>query len=111
VAGSPVSTQAFRSLSRAMFLGYVRDRTALVFTIVIPVLFLVLFGSLYRNSATPKITVLEVGRASMLDEARAASPRQLGQVVSVTQISSLALALADVRAGTDDAAVRALLSR
>ena len=36
------STAAFRSLSRAMFRGFVRDRTALIFSILIPVLFLVL---------------------------------------------------------------------
>ena len=98
--------QAFRSLSRAMFLGYIRDRTALIFTILIPVLFLVLLGSIYRSSSTPKITVLEVGKVSMLDQARAASPGQLGKVISVTETSNLAAALADVRKGTDDAAVQ-----
>jgi ABC-type multidrug transport system permease subunit len=101
-----VNTQAFRSLSRAMFLGFVRDRIALVFTILIPVLFLVLLGSIYKNPATPKITVLEIGRVSLLDQARAASPGQLGKVMTVTRASELAAALADVRKGTDDAAVQ-----
>jgi ABC-2 type transport system permease protein len=89
-----------------MFLGFIRDRTALIFTILIPVLFLVLLGSIYRGPATPKITVLEVGRVSMLDQARAASPGQLGKVVAVTRAGNLAGALADVRKGTDDAAVQ-----
>jgi ABC-type multidrug transport system permease subunit len=101
-----VNTQAFRSLSRAMFLGFVRDRIALVFTILIPVLFLVLLGSIYKNPATPKITVLEAGRVSLLDQARAASPGQLGKVMTVTRASNLAAALADVRKGTNDAAVQ-----
>jgi ABC-2 type transport system permease protein len=98
--------RAFRSLSRAMFLGFIRDRTALIFTILIPVLFLLLLGSIYKSSATPKVTVLEVGKVSMLDQARAASPRSLGQVMRVTRTSNLAVALADVRKGTDDAAVQ-----
>jgi ABC-2 type transport system permease protein len=89
-----------------MFLGYIRDRIALIFTILIPVLFLVLLGSIYRGPATPKINVLEVGRVSMLDQARAASPGQLGEVMAVTRSSNLARALADVRKGTDDAAVQ-----
>jgi ABC-2 type transport system permease protein len=89
-----------------MFLGFVRDRIALVFTILIPVLFLVLLGSIYKNPATPNITVLEVGRVSLLDQARAASPGQLGKIVTVTKTSNLAAALADVRKGTDDAAVQ-----
>jgi ABC-2 type transport system permease protein len=89
-----------------MFLGYVRDRTALIFTILIPVLFLVLLGSIYKSPATPKITVLEVGRVSLLDQARAASPGQLGQVIALTRAGNLAGALADVRKGTDDVAVQ-----
>ncbi len=101
-----MNTQAFRSLSRAMFLGFARDRIALVFTILIPVLFLVLLGSIYKNPATPKITVLEVGRVSLLDQARAAGPGQLGKVMTVTRASDLAAALGDVRKGTDDAAVQ-----
>jgi ABC-2 type transport system permease protein len=101
-----VNTQAFRSLSRAMFLGFVRDRIALIFTILIPVLFLVLLGSIYKNPSTPKITVLEVGRVSLLDQARAASPGQLSQVMTVTRTSDRAVALADVKKGTDDAAVQ-----
>jgi ABC-2 type transport system permease protein len=68
-----------------MLLGYIRDRIALIFTILIPVLFLVLLGSIYRGPATPKINVLEVGRVSMLDQARAASPGQLGEVMAVTR--------------------------
>ena len=86
--------------------GFVRDRTALVFSILIPVLFLVLFGSIYKSSTTPKITVIEVGQVSLLDQARAASPGQLGKVMTVTRTSNLAAALADVRKGTDDAAVQ-----
>lgn len=77
-----------------MFLGYIRDRTALIFTILIPVLFLVLLGSIYRGPAAPKITVLEIGQVSMLDQARAASPGQLGKVMTVTRTSNLARALA-----------------
>ena len=60
------SFQALRSLSRAMFRGFVRDRSALIFTILIPVLFLVLFGSIYKSTSAPKVSVLEVGKCSTL---------------------------------------------
>ena len=76
------STAAFRSLSRAMFLGFVRDRTALVFSILIPVLFLVLLGSIYKGSTTPQDTVIEVGRVGLLDQARGP---QLGKVMTITR--------------------------
>jgi ABC-2 type transport system permease protein len=96
---------AFRSLSAAMFRGFVRDRTALVFTILIPVLFLLLFGSIYKSTSAPKVSVVEVGRVSLLDQAAAGSHGQLGKVMSITRTGSLAAALEDVRKGTDDAAV------
>jgi ABC-2 type transport system permease protein len=97
---------SFRSLSRAMFLGFVRDRAALFFTIFFPVLFLLLFGSLYKDSGAPHITVVEVGRVSLLDQAAAAVPGQLGKVMSITHSTDLQAALADVRKGNEDAAVQ-----
>jgi len=97
---------AFRSLSLAMFRGFVRDRVALVFSILIPVLFLLLFGSIYKDSGTPRISVIEIGRVSLLDQASASSHGQLGKLMTITRKGSLATALQDVRAGTDDAAVQ-----
>jgi ABC-2 type transport system permease protein len=102
---NPTGT-ALRSLSRAMFLGFTRDRGALIFTILIPVLFLVLFGSVYKSSSSPKVTVIEVGRVALLDQAEAAAPRQLGQLLTITRARSLAAALGDVRKGNSDAAVQ-----
>ncbi|HUZ38573.1 MAG TPA: ABC transporter permease [Streptosporangiaceae bacterium] len=98
--------QAFRSLSRAMFRGFARDRAAMFFSILFPVMFLLLFGSIYKSSSTPKISVVEVGRVSVLDQARAGSHGQLDQVLSVTHSSSLASALNEVRQGNVDAAVQ-----
>jgi ABC transporter DrrB family efflux protein len=95
-----------RSLSRAMFSGFVRDRSALVFTILIPVLFLLLFGSIYKSTSTPKLTVAEVGQVSLLDQARAQPGGQLSQVLTVTHAASLRGALSDVRKGNSDVAVQ-----
>jgi ABC-2 type transport system permease protein len=102
---------ALLSLSRAMLLGYIRDRTTLVFTLLIPVIFLVLLGSIYKSSGTPKISMLEVGQVPLIDQARAGSPVQLGKVLAVKRTSDLAAALAEVRKGSDDAAVQQQGSR
>jgi ABC-2 type transport system permease protein len=104
--GRGANWQGFRSLSRAMFRGFVRDRAALFFTILFPVLFLLLFGSIYKSSSTPRITVVEVGKVSLLDQARTASHGRLDQVLDVTRHTSLAAALNDVRQGNVDAAVQ-----
>jgi ABC-2 type transport system permease protein len=100
------SLRALRSLSRAMLRGFVRDRAALVFSILIPVLFLALFGSLYKNTSSAKISVIEVGRVTLLDQATAHASGQLGKVMTITRLASLPAALADVRKGSYDAAVQ-----
>jgi ABC-2 type transport system permease protein len=97
---------ALRSLSRAMLRGFTRDRAALFFSILMPVLFLLLFGSLYKNTNAAKISVVEVGQVQLLDQATAAAPAQLGKVMSITHAASLGSALSDVRKGTYDAAVQ-----
>jgi ABC-type multidrug transport system permease subunit len=97
--------QGFATLSRAMFLGFVRDRSALIFSILLPVLFLVFFGSIYKNTSAAKISVIEVGNVSLLQQATAADPAGLAKIITITKSSSLPTALATVRKGTDDAAV------
>ncbi|MGH3304086.1 MAG: ABC transporter permease [Streptosporangiaceae bacterium] len=101
--GSPL---ALRSLSRAMFVGFVRDRAALVFSILIPVLFLVLFGSIYKSTDAPKVSVIEVGRVGLLDQAEAAAPAQLGRIMTISHSTDLAASLDAIRKGSDDAAVQ-----
>jgi len=102
---------AFRSLSRAMYLGFIRDRAALFFSILFPVLFLLLFGSIYKGSSTPKISVVEVGRVTVLAAAQAGSHGRLGQVLTISHASDAAAAIAKVRQGNADAMVQQQGSR
>lgn len=104
-AARTTTGRAFRTLSAAMFRGFVRDRAALFFSLLFPVLFLVLFGSIYRGAGTPKITVTEVGRVSVLDHAVAASHGELASTLTLSRSASRAAALARVRRGDTDAAV------
>jgi ABC-2 type transport system permease protein len=91
------------SLSRAMFLGFTRDRTALFFSILLPVLFLLFFGAIYKNTSVPRIDLIAVGKVSLIQDAEKAPGT--GKILSVTTSHSLPAALADVRKGTDDAVV------
>ena len=95
---------AFRSLSRAMLRGFVRDRTALAFSILLPVLFLALFGSLYRSSTTPKLSVIEIGNVSLLSHI--ASQPGLSGVLTVSHNSDKKAAVREVRRGDADVAVQ-----
>jgi ABC-2 type transport system permease protein len=52
---------AFKSLSVAMFKGFFRDRAALFFTFIFPLMFLVVFGLLFRDAGAEKIQIGAVG--------------------------------------------------
>ena len=94
---------AYRSLARAMLRGFLRDRGSLIFTVALPVLFLVLLGSIYKGSSTPQVKVAEIGRVPLLDQA--ARSAQLRAVLKVSRAASQASALQKVRQGDVDAAV------
>ncbi len=94
----------FTSLSRAMFLGFVRDRAALIFSILLPVLFLLFFGSIYKNTSAPKLNLVAVGQVELLVQAKHADPG-LSRILTISHDRSVTAALAAVRKGTDDGAV------
>ncbi|GAA0600171.1 ABC transporter permease [Kutzneria viridogrisea] len=52
---------AFRSLSTAMFKGFFRERTALFFAFLMPLMFLVIFGLIFGNSSGNKTKIGVVG--------------------------------------------------
>lgn len=97
--------ESFKSLSRAMYLGFKRDRTALFFTILFPLMFLLIFGGVFGNATTSKVNVLEVGKAPILEQAVTQGAEQLGKVMKVTRTSDRAAALRKVEKGDADAAV------
>ncbi len=94
----------FTTLSRAIFRGFVRDRAALIFSILLPVLFLLFFGTIYKNTSAPKISLVAVGQVQLLTQARTADPG-LAKVLTISHAQSERAALADVRKGNKDAAV------
>jgi ABC-2 type transport system permease protein len=94
----------FTTLSRAIFRGFVRDRAALIFSILLPVLFLLFFGTIYKNTSAPKISLVAVGQVQLLTQARSADPG-LAKVLTISHSQSERAALADVRKGNKDAAV------
>jgi len=100
---------AFVSLSRAMTLGLLRDRSAVFFTLVFPLMFLVLFGALFKGSTTQQVEVVQVGDVAVLDRIPDAQRAQLHDVLKIdkTDGSDAARkeALQQVRKGDVDAAV------
>ncbi|WP_329521673.1 ABC transporter permease [Spirillospora sp. NBC_01491] len=96
---------SFKSLSRAMFLGFVRDRTALGFTVLFPLMFLVIFGGIFGHQTTSRVTLVEVGPVPVVDQALARGAGELHGVMKVEKSTDRAAALRKVEKGDADAVV------
>jgi ABC-2 type transport system permease protein len=93
------------SLSRVMYLGLVRDKTAVFFMLIFPLMFLVLFGALFQNDRSPRVTVTQVGDVAVLDELSAQELAAWGDTLRLERTGDREQALREVREGGSDAAV------
>jgi ABC-2 type transport system permease protein len=57
---------AFKSLSTAMVKGFLRDRMTLFFVFVFPLMFLIVFGLLFRDGGDDRIKIAVVGDGPVL---------------------------------------------
>ncbi|MFC6883969.1 MULTISPECIES: ABC transporter permease [Actinomadura] len=97
---------SFKSLSRAMFLGFRRDKGALFFTVLFPLMFLVIFGGIFGKQTTSKVNVIAVGPVPVLEQALAHdSGGGLGKTLKLTRKTDRSAALKKVEKGDADAAV------
>jgi ABC-2 type transport system permease protein len=99
------SLRSLRSLSRAMALGFVRDRTSLFFTILFPLMFLVVFGLIFNSASTSRPDVVQIGAVPVLDNIQGEGRAGLEQVLAIQHTDDLDDALAKVRNGDVAAAV------
>lgn len=93
------------SLARAIALGFVRDKASLFFTILFPLMFLVLFGALFKNPTAPKSEIVQIGSVSVLDQIQGPARAELDEILAVTKANNRDDALDRVRSGDVDAAV------
>jgi ABC-2 type transport system permease protein len=87
-----------------MLLGFVRDRAALFFTILFPLMFLIVFGGMLKNQGVSRSKVIEVGQVAVIDQVPADAKAELAKVLDVTKMADATKALDAVRKG-DYAAV------
>jgi ABC-2 type transport system permease protein len=98
-------TGGLKSLSLAIARGFFRDRTALFFTILFPLMFLVLFGGIFKDQTASRSHVVQIGAVALLDDMPDAARGQLDQVLEVERTTDRDAALEQVRKGEVDAAV------
>jgi ABC-2 type transport system permease protein len=93
----------FLALSRAILRGFVRDRTAVFFAVVFPLMFLVLFGGLFSDQSVGKVDMIVVGDASLVDDQ--AGDDTFDATFDLTHSDDLDDAVDQVRKGDADVAV------
>lgn len=97
--------RALRSLSTAMAKGYFRDKMALFFSIVFPLMFLVLFGGILTNQGASKANIVQIGQVSILDDGSAQAKAVIKDSMQITKTTDAAAAIHKVRKGDADAAI------
>lgn len=87
------------SLSRAMFLGFLRDRMTLFWAVLFPLMFLVLFGGLLGDQGASRIEVAQVGPVTALDEMPPEARKALDDSLDIQKVDDEEAAVQQVRDG------------
>ncbi|MDF1603915.1 ABC transporter permease [Nocardioides sp. YIM 152315] len=95
----------FWALSRAILWGFVRDRTAVFFAVVFPLMFLVLFGGLFSDQSVGEVDMIVVGDVTLIDDLPDDADESFDATFDVTRSDDLDDAIAQVRKGDADVAV------
>ncbi|MFF2952064.1 ABC transporter permease [Kitasatospora sp. NPDC057965] len=105
-AGERERVSAFVSLSRVMLVSFLRDRSALFFVLLFPLMFLLLFGTLLKGATTQHAKVEQVGAVRLLDSVQGEARTGLEQVLTITRSDDEAASLEKVRKGDLDAVIK-----
>ncbi|WP_134765239.1 ABC transporter permease [Nocardioides sp. 1609] len=101
----PATTTTFEALSLAIIKGFLRDRAAVFFALIFPLMFLVLFGGIFDDQARSKVDLVQVGDVSLVDDLPEDSREAFDDTFDVTRSDDLDAALEDVRKGDADVAI------
>lgn len=81
----PVAAHPFVSLSRAAFKGFVRDKAAMFFTILFPLMFLVILGLLFGDGGSSQLKIGAVGQGPVLTALERSDAVELVDVASADE--------------------------
>lgn len=100
-----MSRSAFWALSVAILRGFVRDRAAVFFAVVFPLMFLVLFGGILGNQDQGKVELVQVGAVPLVEDLPEQARAAFDDTFEVTTSNDLDAALEQVRKGDADVAI------
>ncbi|MFD0349471.1 hypothetical protein ACFQ0M_32480 [Kitasatospora aburaviensis] len=96
---------AFASLSRVMLVAFFRDKAAVFFVLLFPLMFLMLFGTLLKGASSPHAKVAQVGPVQVLDAVQGDGRAELEKVLTISRSDDEAAAVEKVRKGDLDAVI------
>ena len=95
----------FWAIAIAIVKGFARDRAAVFFALVFPLMFLVLFGGIFNLDSTSRLDVIQVGDVALVDSLPPGAREAFDDTFAVTESDDLEAALTEVRKGDADAAI------
>ena len=95
----------FQALTRAQWRGFWRDKQNWFWLLLFPLMFLFLFGFLFRDADAPQSELAVVGDVALVEQMPADARRQFDELFDTTRYADRDAALAVVRAGDADGAV------
>ena len=98
-------TSVFASIAVAILKGFVRDRQAVFFAVIFPLMFLMLFGVVFDVDESPRVEVIAVGEVALLEELSEPAREAFAQTFDLRHSDDRAAALEEVRTGGADAVV------
>lgn len=99
------SRSAFVALALAIVKGFVRDRASVFFSLVFPLMFLVVFGGIFGDATQSKAELVQIGEVALVDQMPAEGRAAFRQSFDVTRTDDRAAAIARVRKGDADVAI------
>jgi ABC-2 type transport system permease protein len=95
----------FMALARAQWKGFWRDKQNWFWLMAFPLMFLLLFGFLFRDAGASKNTLTQIGSVAIIDQLPPEAKTQFDNLFDVTKTTDAAAAVEGVRKGDVDAAV------
>jgi len=95
----------FWALSLAIMRGFLRDKAAVFFAILFPLMFLVLFGAIFDDQDQSKVELIQVGDVSLVEDLPKPAKEAFDDTFEVTKSDDLDDALEEVRKGDADVAI------
>jgi ABC-2 type transport system permease protein len=99
------TARTFGSLATAILKGFVRDKQSVFFAVVFPLMFLVLFGSVFKSDQSPRIELGVVGSVPVIEDMGGPAKTHFEKTFELSRFDGLEPALEEVRSGDLDAVV------